>query len=58
MKRVDWRHHTTWKQRRNIPSPELPTLPPIADLPDMQGGGETTSGSSDEFINPDVMPRQ
>ena len=56
-RRVDWRHHPTLKQRRNIPAPQLPTLPHIADLPDRPDGGEP-SGSPDEFINPDVLPLQ
>ena len=31
--RMDWRHHPTLAQRRNIPAPQLPPLPQIADLP-------------------------
>jgi type IV secretion system protein VirD4 len=31
--RMDWRHHPTLIQRRNIPAPQLQALPPIADLP-------------------------
>lgn len=33
IRRMDWRHHPTLAQRRNIPVPQLPTLPQIADLP-------------------------
>jgi type IV secretion system protein VirD4 len=33
MNRVDWRHHPTLTQRRNMPSPQLFALPQIADPP-------------------------
>ena len=57
MKRVDWRHHTTFKKRWSLPVPELSPLPQIADLPNIPEGGES-SGTPDEFINPDMIPRQ
>ena len=31
--RMDWRHHATLTQRKNIPAPKLSSLPQIADLP-------------------------
>src|SRR5947207_1584846 len=31
--RMDWRHHPTLSERRNMPSPQLPVLPQIVDLP-------------------------
>src|SRR5260370_33969556 len=31
--RMDWRQHPILQQRHDIPVPELPTLPQIADLP-------------------------
>jgi len=33
LRRMDWRHHPILHQRRNLPAPELSTLPYIADLP-------------------------
>jgi type IV secretion system protein VirD4 len=31
--RMDWRHHPALAERRNIPAPQLPPLPQIADVP-------------------------
>ncbi len=37
LERMDWRQHHLLQQRRTVPAPELPTLPPLADLPMLQG---------------------
>jgi type IV secretion system protein VirD4 len=52
IKRMDWRNHEVLKQRHSIPAPEVHPLPQIADLPEQPGG--SSSGSPDDFINPDA----
>jgi len=54
MRRMDWRQHPTLKQRRNIPAPQLPTLPPIADIPASTIQSQKTH-SPDRFADPDMI---
>ena len=55
MKRVDWRHHSALHQRRSIPAPHLPTLPRLADIPDMPERGRIISPSPAAYIDPDML---
>jgi hypothetical protein len=48
-KRVDWRNHPLLVKRRNIPPPELTTLPPVTDLKLT----DTTPLTEDRIIVPD-----
>jgi type IV secretion system protein VirD4 len=50
LSRMDWRTHPLLQKRRNIPSPELPTLPQIADIP-MRSRGQATY----DLIDPDRL---
>jgi type IV secretion system protein VirD4 len=54
--RMDWRRHEALKQRRSIPAPVLPTLPPVAPMPEPGAGSETLQPPVD-YINPDMLNR-
>ena len=49
-RRMDWRRFPNFVQRRNIPAPQLPLLPPLEDVP-WQGIGQPVS----QYIDPDMM---
>src|SRR5712692_5635047 len=48
--RMDWRKHPLLRQRRNIPSPQLQTLPQLADIPI-----RNTQHPAYEYIDPDMI---
>jgi type IV secretion system protein VirD4 len=50
IKRMDWRNHPILKQRRNIPVPQLPMLPPVADIPAPSDASQT-----ERFADPDQI---
>src|SRR5437763_10550400 len=50
--RMDWRHHPTLTQRRNIPAPQLFPLPQLADLPTEIG---QTFRFPHGYIDPDMV---
>ncbi len=52
--RMDWRKHPALIQRRNIPAPQLDTLPQIADIP-MGQALTRTFRDTDEYVDPDKM---
>jgi type IV secretion system protein VirD4 len=48
VKRMDWRNHSHLIQRRNLPAPSLPELPPVADIPPMErASGDVPKGYID-----------
>ena len=51
MKRIDWRTYPLFKQRRNIPAPQLSSLPDLAEIPLRQGQKHV----SDAYIDPDAL---
>ena len=52
--RMDWRKHPALIQRRNIPAPQLDTLPQIADIP-MGQALTRTFRDTDEYVDPDMI---
>ncbi len=51
--RADWRRHPTLSKRQGLPTPVLPTLPEIADIP--VEIGETLSYPGGGYIDPDMI---
>ena len=56
LKRVDWRHHTTLKQRRSMQAPQLAALPRTPDIPEHPGGSRTSQPKA-AYIDPDMLHR-
>ncbi len=54
MRRIDWRRHKTLVQRKNLPAPELPLLPPIAEIPIDAGISEDAQGH-EGYRDPDTI---
>jgi type IV secretion system protein VirD4 len=54
MTRVDWRRHQTLIQRKNRPVPELPLLPPLAEIP-MSTGTNETEQLEEGYLDPDAQ---
>ena len=52
VRRVDWRHHTEFIQRRRIPAPALPTLPQIAAIPLVN----SDAVAANAYVDPDMLP--
>jgi len=51
-KRVDWRQHSLFIKRKQIPAPTLSPLPPLADIPDSLSDQRF---DHDGYIDPDLM---
>jgi type IV secretion system protein VirD4 len=54
MKRLDWRYHSILHNRRSMPAPKLPILPPIADIPEHPEGSRTIYTPA-AYIDPDLL---
>src|SRR5437667_7626491 len=51
MKRIDWRTYPLFKQRRNMPAPQLSPLPDLAEISLRQSQKHV----SDVYIDPDAL---
>src|SRR5258708_23396246 len=50
MKRIDWRQHPGFIQKRQLPAPQLSPLPAIAEIP-----LQTQQVFADGYIDPDTI---
>jgi len=50
LNRIDWRNHPLLRERRDIPAPQLQSLPPLSDMPIWD-----TKESTHDLIDPDDL---